>query len=149
MKLIAHRGLINGPNKRIENQPVTIKSSLEKGYDCEIDLWVLDDRFYLGHDEPQYNITREFLNQPGLWIHAKNLTALHWLLDTDLNYFWHELDKYTLTSRGYIWAYPGNRVTDRSVQVMPEMADLTLSNLDWDCFAICSDWILKIQDLRR
>ena len=115
MKLIAHRGLINGPDKRIENQPVTIKSSLEKGYDCEIDLWVFDDRFYLGHDEPQYNVTREFLDQPGLWIHAKNLTAFHWLLGTDLNYFWHESDKYTLTSHRYIWAYPGNKVTDLSL----------------------------------
>jgi len=149
MKLIAHRGLINGPNKHIENQPSTIKSSLEKGYDCEIDLWVIDDRFYLGHDEPQYNVTREFLDQLGLWIHAKNLTALHWLLGTDLNYFWHESDKYTLTSHDYIWAYPGNKLTAKSIQVMPEMVDPTLNNLDWDCFAICSDWILKIQDMKR
>jgi hypothetical protein len=28
MKLIAHRGLVNGPNKHIENQPATIKSAL-------------------------------------------------------------------------------------------------------------------------
>ena len=148
MKLIAHRGLISGPNKNLENLPAQIRSSLDKGYDCEIDLWVFEDRFYLGHDGPQYNITRDFLDQPGLWIHAKHLPALHWLLSTELNYFWHESDKYTLTSHGYIWAYPGNIVTNKSVQVMPEMADPELNNLDWNCCAICSDWILKIQDMK-
>ena len=148
MKLIAHRGLINGPNRSLENQPQQIRSSLAAGYDCEIDLWVFDSRLYLGHDGPQYNITRDFLDQPGLWIHAKHIDALDWLLDTDLNYFWHQEDHYTLTSKNYIWAYPGYPVTARSVQVMPETADPTLNNLDWNCHAICSDWILKIQAQR-
>jgi hypothetical protein len=148
MKLIAHRGLINGPNRSLENQPQQIRSSLALGYDCEIDLWVFDGRLYLGHDGPQYNITREFLDQPGLWIHAKHIDALDWLLGKDLNYFWHQEDHYTLTSKHYIWAYPGYPVTQRSVQVMPETADSTLNNLDWHCHAICSDWILKIQAQR-
>ena len=76
---IAHRGLIDGPNKEIENHPDTIQKSLEKGYDAEIDLWVIDDKLYLGHDEAQYNTTEEFINTKGLWIHAKNLEALQWL----------------------------------------------------------------------
>lgn len=148
MKLIAHRGLINGPNRSLENQPQQIRSSLAAGYDCEIDLWVFDGRLYLGHDGPQYNITRDFLDQAGLWIHAKHIDALDWLLDTDLNYFWHQEDHYTLTSKNFIWAYPGQAVTKRSVQVMPEMADPTLNNIDPNCHAVCSDWILKIQAQR-
>lgn len=148
MKLIAHRGLINGPNRSLENQPQQIRSSLAAGYDCEIDLWVFDGRLYLGHDGPQYNITRDFLDQAGLWIHAKHIDALDWLLDTDLNYFWHQEDHYTLTSKNFIWAYPGQAVTKRSVQVMPEMADPTLNNIDRNCYAVCSDWILKIQAQR-
>lgn len=148
MKYIAHRGLINGPNKSLENLPQQIRSSLAQGYDCEIDLWLFEDRLYLGHDGPQYNITREFLEQPGLWIHAKHLPALEWLLDTKLNYFWHQEDHYTLTSWGWIWAYPGQPVSSRSVQVMPEMADPSLNNIDWSCHAVCSDWILRIQAQR-
>ena len=76
MKLIAHRGLYNGPDKNLENRPYQINSALGRGFDCEIDLWVFDDRLYLGHDGPQYNITEDFLQQSGLWIHCKNLADL-------------------------------------------------------------------------
>lgn len=145
MKYIAHRGLIEGPNKSLENQPQQIESSLAQGFDCEIDLWVVDGQFYLGHDLPQYKVELEFLTQQGLWIHAKNLDALNWLLPTDLNYFWHQEDHYTLTSHQFIWAYPGLPVTANSVQVLPEMVDPELKNIDPNCHGICSDWILKIQ----
>lgn len=148
MKYIAHRGLFEGPNRSLENQPNQIRRSLEKGFDCEIDLWVFDDRLYLGHDGPQYNITRDFLDQPGLWVHAKHLVALEWLQTTELNYFWHQEDHYTLTSHRWIWAYPGHPVGQKTVQVMPEMADPELKNIDWSAYAVCSDWILRIQAQR-
>jgi len=141
---IAHRGLTRGPSKNFENQPNTIRTALSKGYECEVDLWVVDGQYYLGHDEPQYNVTLDFLKTPGLWIHAKSLAALHWLTQSDLglNYFWHENDSYTLTSKGYIWTYPGKSLTDRSVMVMPEMADPTLANTKGvTCYAICSDFV--------
>jgi len=149
MKYIAHRGLINGPDKRLENLPSQITSSLEKGYDCEVDLWYFGDQLYLGHDGPQYNITKEFIQQPGLWIHAKHLESLEYLTGTDLNYFWHQEDDYTLTSKGYIWTYPGMQLSTKGIMVMPETADNTLqSAVEADCYAICSDYILKIQSQR-
>jgi hypothetical protein len=143
MKLIAHRGLVNGPNKHIENQPATIKSALDNGFDCEIDLWVFDCRLYLGHDGPQYNITEQFLKQSGLWIHCKNLDALAYCSENKtLNYFWHENDTYTLTSQGIIWAYPDKPLNSRSVMVLPEWQDSTLENAKRaTCFAICSDFV--------
>ena len=143
MKLIAHRGLVNGPNKHIENQPATIKSALDNGFDCEIDLWVFDCRLYLGHDGPQYNITEQFLKQSGLWIHCKNLDALEYCSkDKTLNYFWHENDTYTLTSQGIIWAYPDKTLNTQCVMVMPEWQDSTLENVKHaTCFAVCSDFV--------
>lgn len=145
MKLIAHRGLINGPDKNLENAPEQIQSALAMGYDCEIDLWVIDHQLFLGHDGPQYPISRDFLEEPGLWIHAKHLDALDWLLTTDLNYFWHQEDDYTLTSHGWIWAYPGKPVTARSVQVVPELVDPSLKNVEWSAHAVCTDWVKLIQ----
>jgi hypothetical protein len=150
MKYIAHRGLIDGPNKNFENHPHKIRTSLAKGFDCEIDLWVVDGRLYLGHDEPMYSVTEEFIQTPGLWIHAKSLTTLTWLTESayTLNYFWHQTDDYTLTSSGYIWAYPGKFVNARSVMVMPETADPTLSICkDVNCYGICSDWVEKIKSM--
>jgi hypothetical protein len=148
MKLIAHRGLTKGPNSHLENQPPVIKSALEQGFDCEIDLWVFDDRLYLGHDGPQYNITEDFLNQPGLWIHCKNLAALVYCTDNiKLNYFWHEKDTYTLTSKNFIWAYPEKKLSKWSVMLMPEWEDPDLDNVvGVECFGICSDFVLKIKD---
>ena len=151
MIYIAHRGLFMGPDKKKENQPQQIRLALELGYHCEVDLWVLNDTLYLGHDEPQYHVTREFIEDTRLWIHAKNLTALYWLREQkdQFNYFWHESDKYTLTSKQYIWTNPGNNLTSNSVMVMPEHEDTTLANaIEADCYAICSDYVKKIKESR-
>jgi hypothetical protein len=142
MKLIAHRGLINGPDKSLENNPEQILKSLSKGYDCEIDLWYVNSELYLGHDAPQYAIDKDFLKEMGLWIHAKNLAALRFLTDTSYNYFWHQEDDFTLTSHRYIWAYPGKELTMRSIMVMPEREDKTLSNVkNALCYGVCSDFV--------
>ena len=148
MKLIAHRGLVNGPHKQFENQPYIVKTALEAGFDCEIDLWVVGDRLFLGHDEPMYNVTIEFLQTDGLWIHAKSLNTLHWLTKNalGLNYFWHENDSYTITSKGYIWAYPGKALTSNCVMVMPEWEDPKLERVKGiECFAVCSDYVSRLK----
>lgn len=149
IKLIAHRGLVNGPNKLLENNPDTIMSALAQGFDCEVDLWVIDDELYLGHDAPQYKITEQFLKQSGLWIHCKHLPALAYCQDdVKLNYFWHENDSYTLTSRGYIWAFPEKALTKWSVMLMPEWHDPAFEKIkDANCFAICSDYVVRLKDL--
>lgn len=142
MIYIAHRGLFNGPDKSKENEPSQIELSLSKGFDAEIDIWRVDSTLWLGHDGPQYQIEENFLYTKGLWIHAKNLQALFWLSDTNLNYFWHETDKFTLTSHNYIWTYPGNELTNKSIMVVPELVDPTLNNAKQaECYGICSDYV--------
>jgi hypothetical protein len=137
-----------GPSKEFENKPAQIETALAMGFDCEIDLRVIDGELWLGHDEPQYKIDQEFLEQSGLWIHAKNLEALHYLTSTELNYFWHQEDDYTLTSRGFIWAFPGKPLTERTVMLMPEWIDPSFSTLkDYKCFGICSDYVHEIRKL--
>ena len=147
MIYISHRGLINGPNKKLENRPDIIIESLDKGYECEIDFWVIDNNFYLGHDEPQYNVNLDFIKMTKLWIHAKNLNAFYWLTQSNLglNYFWHQTDDFTLTSNNYIWTYPGLPLTSRSVMVLPEQNDPNLDNLPKICYGVCSDFIEKIK----
>ena len=78
MKLISHRGNINGRDESRENHPEYIQSALDKGYDVEIDVWLTSyNQFYLGHDKPQYFVKSEFLEKDGLWCHAKNIDALY------------------------------------------------------------------------
>tara|TARA_R100000482_G_C5131615_1_gene152360 strand:+ start:3848 stop:4267 length:420 start_codon:yes stop_codon:yes gene_type:complete len=138
MKIISHRGNLMGKSD-YENDPKQIKACLSLGIDCEIDLWVKDNKYWLGHDEPKYEIKRSFLQQPGLWIHCKNLEALE-KAPPKTNYFWHQTDDFTLTSKGYIWTFPGKNVGKKSVIVD--------NSEDWDtnsynCFAICTDYVLK------
>ena len=146
MKLIAHRGLTEGPDKTLENTPSQIIDSLRKGYDCEIDVRFIDGSWWLGHDTPDYQVPYEFLVNPGLWIHAKNVDALYVLgADSKLNFFWHQNDDFTLTTQGYIWTYPGKELTANSIAVMPEWNDSNFTNLPSNCFGICSDYVAKIQ----
>jgi hypothetical protein len=153
MKLISHRGNIEGPNSLEENNPVYIDLAIEKGYDVEIDIWYdhFDNSFYLGHDEPQYAISLYWLAQrmDNLWIHCKNIDALfHFVHNTGgYNYFWHQEDDYTLTSKGYIWTYPGKSYTPKSIVVMPEWNNTVEKFFDLDIFGaygICSDYVLKL-----
>ena len=74
---------------------------------CEIDVRYINGKWMLGHDNPDFEVPFEFLEQTGLWIHAKNLEALYILSKTNLVYFWHQEDDFTLTSNNYIWTYPG------------------------------------------
>jgi len=146
MILIAHRGLFNGPDPKIENHPEQIELALSKGFHCEIDLWVIDSDLFLGHDGPQYLINEKFLDKYGLWIHAKNLSALRWLTKTSLWYFWHQEDDFTLTSNRYIWTYPDKDLTSGSIRLMPEWKDPELKTiLDYHCAGICSDYVEKIK----
>jgi hypothetical protein len=140
MKIISHRGNLNGPDKESENTPSQILLAIQKGFDVEIDFWSEDNRLFLGHDYPQHEIPIDFLrdNKDHLWIHCKNLEALeslkHFLSDS--NFFWHQSDDFTLTSNGYIWTYPGKQTTSNSVIVDLEETPKVYK----DCFGICTDY---------
>jgi hypothetical protein len=46
MKLIAHRGNIDGIQREYENRPDYIDLALSKGYDVEIDLFLVRHRIF-------------------------------------------------------------------------------------------------------
>ena len=148
MKLIAHRGLINRSNKELENTIDQILHAIELGFDCEIDVWFENNKWFLGHDCPKHEIDFNFLKEPGLWIHCKNFQACEQLSSTILNYFWHEEDQRTLTSHNYWWTYPGYDLGKRSIAVMPEwvMPLENIPNLKLDCYGVCSDFVGSIQN---
>lgn len=145
MIYIAHRGLTQGPDKELENHPEQIMKAVRQGYDCEVDLWVKDGQLFLGHDEPTYKVDYSFLSINPLWIHAKNLDALVWLRKQHkkFNYFWHEEDRFTLTSEGHIWTYPGQMLSQHSVCVMPEryMSLEDVKQFTSNCYGVCSDYV--------
>ena len=141
MVLISHRGNLTGSNPERENSPIYIQEALDKGYDVEIDVWVKDNNIWLGHGCPQYLIDKIwlYLHKKHLWIHCKNIEAISYF-SSELklfNYFWHENDTLTLTSKNYIWAYPGKQPINNSIAVMPEINNDDVSQ----CLGVCSDYI--------
>lgn len=144
--LIAHRGNINGPNEKRENQPEYILEALKAGYDVEIDVWEINGKLFLGHDKPTYKINLDFLFNNKLWCHAKNFEALSLMIlhKDKIHCFSHDNDKHILTSKGYIWAYIGEKINNNTICVMPEKSNY--SNLELkNCLGICSDEISKYQ----
>jgi len=144
MILISHRGNLNGPNEDRENSPYYIMEAIDEGYDVEVDLWWVNGRVYLGHDEPQYEVSDEWLGEriDKLWVHCKNVDSLNWIRNTSLHYFWHEQDTLTLTSKNHMWVYPGKQPIIGSIAVMPEIHNDDISN----CLGVCSDFIKKYND---
>ena len=147
--LIAHRGNLTGPNPEMENNPLYIDRALEKGYDVEIDIrGSFYTKFYLGHDEQQYMVSPEWLFERvnNLWLHAKDIQALHSLTQqvSNFNVFWHQDDFYTVTTKGFIWKYPGHTLTPESICVMPEKFDgLYTEQQLRNCAGICTDFVEK------
>lgn len=151
MKFISHRGNIFSKQEKEENNPEKILHCISIGYDVEIDVWYINNSFYLGHDEPQYIVEREFLlfNNKRLWCHAKNLIALEKMLSLGLlNCFWHQEDDYTITSKGFIWTYPNKKLISNCIAVMPEITNYSLEDLR-SCYGLCSDKISFYKEIMK
>lgn len=148
MILIAHRGNLDGPNPEYENSLPYIEEAIRQGYDVEIDLRMKDGKLYLGHDVAQHAVGPGFLFKyaTSLWVHCKDRKSLEFMIREDFcNFFWHDTDDYTITSKGFVWAYPGKHpVENKCVMVMPErhwkLEDISV----FRTHGVCSDFVKHI-----
>jgi hypothetical protein len=147
--LIAHRGNLNGSEPEKENNPQYIDKAIDSGYSVEVDIrGSFMDGLFLGHDKAQYEVSPEWIFERAehLWLHAKDIQALYTFTQqtTGCNAFWHQTDQHALTTGGFIWAYPGNILTPRSICVMPETSQAKYTEQDLQlCAGICSDYVSK------
>jgi len=149
LRLISHRGNLEGKIPLLENSPHYIDDALDAGFDVEVDIWVQSESIYLGHDSPVYKIYLNWLKERSdvLWIHCKNLEAFQYLNsleNSNLNYFFHDADDATLTSKGYMWVYPGKQPIKGSIAVLPEIHKEDVN----DCWGVCSDKIVFYKKFR-
>lgn len=142
MIYIAHRGLLNGPSPH-ENAPWVIDEAIAVCGNAEVDVWMHDNDLWLGHDKPTYRVGLIWLHerQNELWIHCKNVQAIEFFNEVHSlwHYFWHENDVMTITSKGFLWAYPGKQPIRNSIAVMPERNADDISQ----CVGICTDYVLR------
>ena len=144
MILISHRGNLDGKSNN-ENNPEIIEGVIKLGFDVEIDLRLDEGKLFLGHDNPEYFISEAWLieKKDKLWVHCKDLNTIEHLscnsIFQNINYFFHEEDKTTITSKGFLWVYPGYQPVKNSIAVLPEIHNEDISN----CIGVCSDFITK------
>ena len=152
-KLIAHRGLLEGPSKELENDLALIKNNIKK-YPFlinEIDVQIAEE-IYIGHEKTNIVVDPTFLveNSKNLVVHIKhietdkpksmeNLKLIH----DKCHFFSHDADDFTITNYGWIWQHPRLGVVSKTICVMPETFISLSSNefasklhLLWECVPI-------------
>jgi len=145
MRFIAHRGNVDGVNPELENTPAYLLSAMNSDFDIEVDVWGIDSMLWLGHDKPLTKMKDNFghfdyLGSNHIWYHCKNIEAVV-ICDEQghggTNFFFHDSDDMTLTSRGQFWTYPNKPLlSTNSICVLPELTDQEVPNF---IYGICSD----------
>ena len=147
--LICHRGNLWGPNPVYENRPEYIDFAIKEGFVAEVDLRANNSGgLFLGHDKNQYTTTLSWLldRSKNLIVHCKNLSALQEVSRyTSLHYFCHEIDPYTITSQGFIWAHPSVEVP-KATKVIAVNTNGSF-NMDYhQVYGVCTDYVMFMKD---
>jgi hypothetical protein len=145
MKIISHRGNLKGPDPKNENTIKQIDIALKKSFDVEIDLWKINDKFFLGHDKPDNEVELDWLEKRKnkLWIHAKNFSAIESLkeLNQGLFFFYYKKEPLVLISNQKIWCHNPEKIHNPSNFIIPilENVNFTKYNLN-SYYGICTDY---------
>ena len=150
MKIISHRGNINGPDSINENAPAYIDKSLEQGFDAEVDLRRVNNKFFLGHNNPDYEVSIDWLNQrrQNLWIHTKNFSAFENLLELNNNFifFYYSCEPLVLVSNGKIWCHQLEDISNPANCIAPLLSKSSLlENKKNNWFGVCTDYPLLLK----
>ncbi len=139
---IAHRGNRRGKQPELENKPSYIVGAIDEGFQVEVDVWCAAGQLWLGHDHPEDKISPSwfFEHEDYLWIHCKNLGAVEYFAQSNVNWFFHQTDDVALTSKGFLWCYPGIAVPGRRTVLLDFEREITaVSFQDVVHYAICAD----------
>lgn len=146
MKIYAHRGNLDGPDKIHENSPEKIKEALAEKFYVEVDAWYVpeDDSLWFGHDFPTYKVDWDFIQQYKyqMVIHAKSFETLVYLKNRDCHHFFHDKDDYVLTSWNWIWMYPSmdNKYDWSTIMALPEQVNLFDKQHVEGIGGVCTDY---------
>lgn len=153
MILLSHRGNLVRRRMELENHPNYVAEAIRKGFPCEIDMWMVRDRLYLGHDKPRHAVSKSwiFARKRRIYIHAKNAEALQFAMEFGFTCFWHETDDFAIVSNGTIMCHSNalhkTPDTEQFIVVLPDMDKYFFDRHDT---GICSDKIeLVAESIRK
>lgn len=144
MKIISHRGNINGPVPEKENRPSYIDCALQLGLDVEIDVRFFDGKFWLGHDTADYVVNELWLLKrfKKIWLHCKDVTSAYKLEEyQDARYFCHTADTCVLTSTKHLWVHDLSLpLTEKCIIPLIDRVDVENYNGNI-VHGICTDYV--------
>jgi glycerophosphoryl diester phosphodiesterase len=149
MILISHRGNLNGRIPERENSLEYIDEAIDMGFYVEIDVRTKENDLYLGHDEPQYLVTLDWLNERSefLYIHVKDFKSLDALIMyNNLKIFFHTLEEHVIINNTKVfWSHDIKNISEKSIIPLLSLDEIKLnSHLKNNVFGICSDYIIKL-----
>lgn len=142
MIIISNRGNVSGSNLDLENDPDYVLSSIKKNFEVKVDVWLEDNKLYLGSDYAKFNINESFLYLRKLWIHARNISAAQFLIDSSqLNWFYQQKDTTNLTSKGYLWTSLALESYKKTILYMPEHNGKDHKSYDfYSAYGLCTNY---------
>ena len=149
MKIISHRGNVNGPIPEKENRPSYIDCAIQLGYEVEADIRFINGEFWLGHDFPQYKIELSWMLKRAeyIWFHCKNKESANNLnkINSNFKFFCHNGDDFTLTSTHHLWVHNlKSNLTKNDIIPMINLSDINTDLLN-NVYGICTDFIFEIE----
>lgn len=144
----------------MENSQIYVDGALKDGYDVEVDIWAVNGKFIMHHDDPEAGQFTWYLKEPslnwlkqdGLWIHAKNQEAFD-ILSKECNRVFQldddSEDDFTRTTDNILWLGPKNSAAVKGcILVNPEASIWTVGDFNV-ANGICSDYISKYDHYAR
>lgn len=159
IKLISHRGNLNGPNPDYENKCSYIEDAIQGGYQVEVDLWVNEPKddsgyqIYLSHDQPTFKdrTSIEWLlkYQFELLIHCKNKEAVEYAMKfLDGEWFSHDQDRWAGTSESHLICYgQESDIIDDDLVILMMPEHHNIKNFPKNIYAICTDLVRDYETL--
>jgi len=148
MKLISHRGNIDGIIKEKENHPDYILNAIKKyNYDVEVDVRFINKKIYLGHDNPEWEIKIDFFTKlkNKLYLHCKNIEALLFFSIKKNKCFYHFLENHTpILNTNLIWTHNLKETTKKSIIPLLNKKEILKWKKYSNAFGFCSDYIKMI-----
>jgi len=145
MKIIAHRGLMVGPDPEAENQLDTLDEALSHGFDVEVDVRLIKGELLIGHDDSTVVCPTWLYDDKRVWFHAKDTNSLVYLNKSGKRVFYHTDEDVVMTSKGELWALPGKGFSGSYIVLPERYGDIVPKG----ALGICTDYAIKYKDMYK
>lgn len=156
MIYISYQGIYDGTNYEYANTPNQIGKAFGYGVSVMTDVWRVDNKLYLGTDQPLTEVTAKYLQGNRWWINARNTDMRNWLAEQNSKLYPNWFYFPSMPPPPYVTASNGKLITpgtvpinNNSVIFLPEISDRgCFSTVKLRCFAICSTYLSFIRRMR-